>query len=266
MWRLMQCGYFLCFSLLLLLLLLFRCLWYFLPFYCEISVKYSLLHSVCFLWRRLWNRINICATVSGPQCFWNPAFVYPFSIFCSCQQKTFNNFKLYFIFYYMPNRFVNIDKLLFSWIHSFLHCICNMENIVLHWMFFGFLHMWSFYTLSKYISFNIPTQCPLMWMFQWPYCPTDAFNSLKSCFLSLTAVIYLPVLFVFLPLPVSWIFKPIMDHLNIYFFKSPYRCVVLFYGYIIYLFWGLGGLHHFEFIKCSFYSGIPKHGLDQHLL
>lgn len=32
----------------------------------------------------------------------------------------------------MPNRFVNIDKLLFSWIHSFLHCICNMENIVLH--------------------------------------------------------------------------------------------------------------------------------------
>lgn len=126
MWRLMQCGYFLCFS---LLLLLFCCLWYFLPFYCEISVKYSLLHSVCFLWRRLWNRINICTTVSGPQCFWNPVFVYLFSVFCSCQQKAFNNFKIYFIFYYMPNRFVNIDKLLFSWIHSLVHCICSMETL-----------------------------------------------------------------------------------------------------------------------------------------
>lgn len=186
-------------------------------------------------------------------------------VFCSCQQKAFNNFKLYFIFYYMPNCFVNIDKLLFSWIHSLLHCICSMETL-----FFTECSL-DFYTcevfiLQANISFNIPIKCLPCWMFQWPYCPTDAFNSLKSCFLSLTAVIYLPVLFVFLPLPVSWIFKPIMDHLNIYFFKSPHRCVVLFYGYLIYLFWGLGGLHHFEVIKCSFYSGIPKHGLDQHLL
>lgn len=93
MWRLMQCGYFLCFS----LLLLFHCLWYFLPFYCEISVKYSLLHSVCFLWRRLWNRINICATVSGPQCFWNPVFVYLFSVLATKKHLITLNYILYFI-------------------------------------------------------------------------------------------------------------------------------------------------------------------------
>lgn len=94
MWRLMQCGYFLCFS---LLLLLFHCLWYFLPFYCEISVKCSLLHSVCFLWRRLWNRINICATVSGPQCFWNPVFVYLFSVLANKKHLITLNYILYFI-------------------------------------------------------------------------------------------------------------------------------------------------------------------------
>lgn len=93
MWRLMQCGYFLCFS----LLLLFHCLWYFLPFYCEISVKYSLLHSVCFLWRRLWNRINICATVSGPQCFWNPVFVNLFSVLATKKHLITLNYILYFI-------------------------------------------------------------------------------------------------------------------------------------------------------------------------
>lgn len=93
MWRLMQCGYFLCFS----LLLLFHCLWYFLPFYCEISVKYSLLHSVCFLWRRLWNRINICATVSGQQCFWNPVFVNLFSVLATKKHLITLNYILYFI-------------------------------------------------------------------------------------------------------------------------------------------------------------------------
>lgn len=29
----------------------------------------------------------------------------------------------------MPNRFVNIDKLLFSWIHSVVYCICSMKTL-----------------------------------------------------------------------------------------------------------------------------------------